>query len=132
MSDAKERMVIREELTNEWHKRGIESGQEYSMLTSEIAKATFGMTPSRHKSLKGLKRQSLREHMTSLEQTFSMLGEALATEIIRREDAKGFWKLRSAVRRGGAVAGIARRQLEKVTGQPVVSTANHLLQSKQK
>jgi DNA-damage-inducible protein D len=118
-------IAIREELTEEWHDRGVQ-GREYGILTSEIARATFGVTPSEHKKLKGLKRQNLRDHMTDLEQIFGMLGEASTTEIVRSEDARGFAQNKRAARRGGAVAGNARKQLEQETGQPVVTPQNYL------
>jgi DNA-damage-inducible protein D len=118
-------IAIREELTEEWNKRGLQ-GSEYGILTNEIAKATFGVTPAEHKAVKGLKRQNLRDHMTDLEQIFSMLGEASTTEITRSEDAKGFNAARSVARRGGDVAGKARKQLEKETGKSVISGSNYL------
>jgi len=118
-------IAIREELTEEWGQRGI-AGREYGILTSEIARATFGVTPSEHKKLKGLKSQNLRDHMTDLEQIFSMLGEASTTEITRNENALGFNQARSAARRGGSVAGNARKQLENETGKPVISPENYL------
>lgn len=119
-------IAVREELTDEWHKRGVKDGQEYSILTAEIARATFGVSPSDHKKLKGLKRENLRDHMTDLELIFTMLGEASTTEIARTDDAKGFPQNQQAAKRGGAVAGKARKQLEQETGQDVVSKKNHL------
>ena len=119
-------IAIREELTEEWQKRGVKKDTEFSILTSEIARATFGVTPGQHKKLKGLKRENLRDHMTSLEQVFGMLGEASTTEIARSEDAQGFAGNKGAARRGGAIAGNARKQLEQETGQPVVSSENYL------
>lgn len=125
-------IAVREELTDEWKKRGIKEGQEYSILTAEIAKAAFGITPSQHKKLKGIKRENLRDHMTDLELIFTMLGEASTTEIARSEDAKGFHQNKHAARRGGDVAGKARRQLEHETGQNVVSNNNYLPRSEKK
>ena len=119
-------IAIREELTGEWSKRGVKAGKDYQILTTEIAKATFGVTPAEHKRTKGLKRQNLRDHMTDLEQIFGMLGEASTTEIIRTEDVQGFHGNRRAAKRGGSVAGNARRQLERETGRPVVSKENYL------
>lgn len=119
-------IAVREELTDEWHKRGVKDGQEYSILTADIARATFGVSPSDHKKLKGLKRENLRDHMTDLELIFTMLGEASTTEIARTDDAKGFPQNQQAAKRGGAVAGKARKQLEQETGQDVVSKKNHL------
>ena len=83
-------IAIREELTDEWKKREVKEKKEYEILTAEIAKAAFGVTPGKHKKIKGLKRENLRDHMTDLELIFSMLGEAATTEITRVHDAKGF------------------------------------------
>ena len=107
-------------------KEGSERKREYEILTAEIAKAAFGITPSQHKSLKGLKRENLRDHMTDLELIFSMLGEAATTEITRVDDAKGFHESKHTARKGGEVAGIARKNLEKKTGKRVVSRENYL------
>jgi hypothetical protein len=119
-------IAIREELTDEWKKRDVKQKREYEILTAEIAKAAFGITPSQHKSLKGLKRENLRDHMNDLELIFSMLGEAATTEITRVDDAKGFHESRHAARKGGGVAGKAREDLEKKTGKRVVSRGNYL------
>ena len=119
-------IAIREELTDEWQKRGVKEGRDYSILTAEIAKATFGITPSEHKRLKGLKYENLRDHMTDLELIFTMLGEASTTEIARTDDAQGFRENKDAARRGGNVAGKARRQLESETGDKIVSDDNFL------
>jgi hypothetical protein len=119
-------IAIREELTDEWKKRNVKQEQEYAILTAEIAKAAFGVTPGEHKQLKGLKRENLRDHMTDLEQIFSMLGEAATTEITRVDDAQGFDESKAAARKGGEVAGTARKDLEKKTGKRVVSTENYL------
>ena len=104
-------IAIREELTDEWKKRDVRQEQEYAILTAEIAKAAFGVTPGEHKQLKGLKRENLRDHMTDLEQIFSMLGEAATTEITRVDDAQGFDESKTAARKGGEVAGTARKDL---------------------
>lgn len=120
-------IAIREELTDEWQKRGVKEGRDYSILTAEIAKATFGITPSERKRLKGLKYENLRDHMTDLELIFTMLGEASTTEIARTDDAQGFRENKDAAQRGGNVAGKARRQLESETGDKVVSDDNFLL-----
>src|SRR3989338_6964552 len=82
-------IAIRDELTSEWDRRAIKTEREYAILTAEISKATFGLTPSEYKELKGLKRENLRDHMTDLELIFSMLGEAATTEITRNKNAKG-------------------------------------------
>src|SRR3990172_5278394 len=113
-------IAIREELTDEWKKREVNEKREYEILTAEIAKAAFGITPGQHKNLKGLKLQNLRDHMTDLELIFSMLGEAATTEITRVDDAKGFDESKHAARKGGEVAGKARKDLEKKTGKKVV------------
>ena len=122
-------IAIREELTDEWKQRKVKEEQEYAILTAEIAKAAFGVTPDEHKQLKGLKRQNLRDHMTDLELIFSMLGEAATTEITRVDDAQGFEENRHAARKGGGVAGKARKDLEQKTGKRVVSSENYLAAS---
>lgn len=119
-------IAIHEELTEEWHKRGVQDTKEYAILTAEISKATFGLTPSEYKKLKGLKRENLRDHMTDLELIFTMLGEASTTEITRKEDARGFWESKNAAKRGGGVAKRARQQLEEETGEKVVTKKNYL------
>lgn len=123
---------VRDELTNEWQKRGVKEGREYGILTAEISKATFGIKPSEYKQLKGIKRENLRDHMNDLELIFSMLGEASTTEIARVEDAQGFGQNHNAAVRGGGVAGRARKQLEKETGQKVISKQNYLPQGPKK
>jgi len=119
-------IAIREELTDEWKKRDVREKKEYEILTAEIAKAAFGITPGKHKKLKGLKRENLRDHMNDLELIFSMLGEAATTEITRVDDAKGFHESKHAARKGGNVAGKARKDLEQKTGKKVVSKENYL------
>ncbi|GBE05239.1 hypothetical protein BMS3Abin10_00862 [bacterium BMS3Abin10] len=119
-------IAIREELTDEWKKREVKEKREYEILTAEIAKAAFGITPGQHKKLKGLKRQNLRDHMNDLELIFSMLGEAATTEITRVDDAKGFSENKKSARKGGGVAGKARKDLEKKTRKKVVSRENYL------
>ena len=119
-------IAIREELTDEWDNRGVEAQREYSILTAEISKATFGMTPSEYKNHKSLKRENLRDHMTDLELIFSMLGESATKEIAVNRDAQGFEENKSASRIGGRVAGNARRELEQESGKPVISHENYL------
>ena len=119
-------IAVREELTDEWRKRDVKQEREYAILTAEIAKAAFGITPGEHKELKGLERQNLRDHMTDLELIFSMLGEAATTEITKVDDAQGFQESKTAARKGGEVAGKAREDLEKKTGKKVVSPENYL------
>ncbi len=119
-------IAVRDELTNEWQKRGIQDQKAFAILTAEISKATFGLTPTDYKKLKGLKRENLRDHMTDLELIFTMLGEAATTEIARNKDAQGFNQNQIAARDGGAVAGNARRQLEVKSGKKVVTRQNYL------
>ncbi|MBW2989667.1 Bro-N domain-containing protein [Candidatus Woesearchaeota archaeon] len=119
-------IAIRDELTDEWGKREIKTKKEYSILTAEISKASFGMTPSQYKKFKGLKKENLRDHMNDLELIFTMLGEASTTKIARKKDAKGFAKNRSAAKEGGTVAGVARKELEKRSGERVVTSENYL------
>jgi len=123
-------MAVRGELTDEWNARGVQEGKEYAILTAEIARATFGVTPGAHKKLKGLGAlktgNNLRDHMTDLELIFTMLGEAGTTEIARKHDAQGFDPNRNAAKQGGTVAGNARRELEAKTGAPVLSKKNYL------
>ena len=125
-------IAIREELTDEWKNRGVKEEPEYSILTAEISKATFGLTPSQYKRFKGLKRQNLRDHMNDLELIFSLLGEAATTEITRNRDAQGFGENKSAAIEGGEVAGKARKDLESKTGKRVVSKQNYLLRPQNK
>jgi hypothetical protein len=119
-------IAIREELTDEWKKRGVKEDAEYAILTAEISKATFSLTPTQYKKLKGLKRENLRDHMNDLEQIFSMLGEAATTEITLNKDAQGFHESKDAAHQGGDVAGKARKDLEGRTGKRVVSKQNYL------
>lgn len=119
-------IAIREELTDEWDQRGIKIQREYAILTAEISKATFGMTPSEYKEHKGLERENLRDHMNGLELIFSMLGEAATKEIAVNQDAQGFDQNMTAAKTGGKIAGDARRQLEKESGKPVISKENYL------
>lgn len=119
-------IAIREELTEEWKNRGAKDHQDYQILTAEIAKATFGLTPGEHKKLKGLERENLRDHMNDLELIFNMLGERATTEIHRNEDSQGVPKLKSDAKAGGDIAGGARKQLEKKLGRPIISKANYL------
>jgi len=119
-------IAIREELTDEWEKHGIKEQKEYEILTAEISKAAFGLTPSQYKKLKGLKRENLRDHMTDLELIFSMLGEASTTQITKVNHPDGFFENKSVAKRGGNVAGIARKKLEQETRRKVVSKENYL------
>ena len=117
---------IRSELTEEWKNRDVGSNKEYAILTAEISKATFGMTPSEYKQLKGLERQNLRDHMTDLELIFTMLGEASTTEIARNKDAQGFEENKHAALAGGEVAGNALKDLENKSGKKVTTAQNYI------
>ncbi|MBL7073361.1 MAG: Bro-N domain-containing protein [Candidatus Omnitrophica bacterium] len=119
-------IVIREELTDEWQKRGIENQKNYAILTAEISKATFNMTPSEYKKFKNLNRENLRDHMNGLELIFSMLGEASTTEIARNKNSQGFKENKKSAKQGGEVAGGARKDLEKKSGRKVTSRKNYL------
>jgi len=123
-------IAIREELTGEWKDRGIQEQKDFAILTAEISRATFGITPSQHKSLKGLARQNLRDHMNDLELIFSMLGEAATTEITRAKDARGYTRNKEAAKEGGTVAGQARKELERKSGRKVVTSENFLPEKK--
>jgi DNA-damage-inducible protein D len=123
-------IAIREELTEEWKSRGVKEQKEYAILTAEISKATFGLTPAQYKKVKGLKSQNLRDHMNDLELIFSMLGEASTTAIVKTKNPKGFTENQVAAKQGGSVAGKARRDLEIKTGQKVVSSENYLPETK--
>lgn len=123
-------IAIREELTDEWKNHGINEKIEYSILTAEISKATFGITPSQYKEIKNLKNQNLRDHMTDLELIFSMLGEASTKEIVINTNPQGFDENKKVAKAGGKIAGDARKQLEKQSGKKVVSRQNYLPDSK--
>jgi len=121
-------IAVRAELTDEWKSRGIKEQPEYAILTAEISKAAFGLTPSEYKELKGLQRENLRDHMTDLELIFSMLGEAATTEIARKQDVQGFPENKVAAHKGGKIAGDAREKLEIETEDKVVSSENYLIE----
>jgi len=124
-------IAIREELTDEWKTRGVKEQKEYAILTAEISRATFGITPSQYKKVKGLKSQNLRDHMNDLELIFSMLGEASTTAIVKTKNPKGFVENKIAAKQGGSVAGKARIDLEKKTGKKGITLENFLPSSKQ-
>ena len=120
-------IAIRQNLTDEWKKRGINEEHDFAILTAEISKATFGMTPSEYKELKGLdKRQNLRDHMDDLELIFTMLGERVTTEISVKEEPNTFLESKNIAKRGGRVAGVAREQTEKELGRSIVNKNNFL------
>lgn len=120
-------IAVRDELTDEWKKRGVKEQAEYAILTAEISKATFGMTPSEYRDFKALNHtgDNLRDHMTDLELIFTMLGEASTTEIARNTDSTGLPENRRAARVGGRVAGNARKELEKKSGRKVSARENY-------
>lgn len=123
-------IAIREELTEEWKNRGVREQLEYAILTAEISKATFGLTPSEYKKVKGLKSQNLRDHMTDLELIFSMLGEASTTKVTRAKNTKGFIENKIAAQIGGKIAGNALKELEKESGEKVITSENYLPETK--
>lgn len=117
-------IAIREDLTDEWQKRGAAEQKDYEILTAEISKATFGVTPNEYKKLKGLKRENLRDHMNDFELIFTMLGERSTTEIHRQEKSEGVPKLKQDAKRGGRIAGNAKKELEKEIGKPIITKQN--------
>lgn len=122
-------MAIRQDLTDEWEERGISSNKDYAILTAEISKATFGMTPQEYKNHKNLPAQSkvnLRDHMTDLELIFTMLGEKVTSEISKNEKPDNMSKHKKVARRGGNVAGNARKETEKELGKSITSDDNYL------
>ena len=121
-------IAIRQNLTDEWKTRGITKEKDYAILTAEISKATFGLTPSEYKDVKGLtkKNQNLRDHMTDLELIFTMLGERVTTEISQQEKPDTFSENKKVAKRGGNVAGVARKETEKELGHSVISSENYL------
>jgi len=124
-------IAIRQNLTDEWKERGINNDHDFAILTAEISKATFGLTPSEYKEVKGLVKKShnLRDHMTDLELIFTMLGEKVTTEISQKEKPDTFPKNKQVAKRGGRVAGNARRETEQELGQSIISTKNFLDQT---
>lgn len=121
-------IAIRQNLTDEWKKRGITEERDFAILTAEISKATFGMTPSEYKEFKGLtkKNQNLRDHMDDLELIFTMLGERVTTEISEKEQPETFNENKKVAKRGGNVAGVARKETEKELGRSVSTPKNFL------
>ncbi|MEO7446263.1 MAG: BRO family protein [Ferruginibacter sp.] len=124
-------IAIREELTDEWKSRGVKEQKEYAILTAEISKAAFGLTPAQYKKVKGLKSQNLRDHMNDLELIFSMLGEASTTAIVKTKNPIGFVENKITAKQGGSVAGKARIDLEKKTGKKIVTKENYLPHAKE-
>jgi DNA-damage-inducible protein D len=125
-------IAVRNELTDEWDKRGAELQKDYEILTAEISKATFGIIPAEYKKLKGLKRENLRDHMNDMELILTMLGEQTTTEIHRKNDSRGVPRLKDDARSGGQIAGSARKQIERKLGRSIVSKENFLPNKKLK
>lgn len=119
-------IAIRDELTDEWHERGISSQREYSILTAEISRATFGLTPGEYKKFKKLKKENLRDHMDDIELILTMLGEATTTRFTRDKDSQQFPELKNDAKDGGDVAGATRKDIEGKLGDSVVSSDNYL------
>ncbi len=122
-------IAIRQDLTDEWTERGIGSGKDFAILTAEISKATFGMTPKEykeHKNIPAKSKSNLRDNMTDLELIFTMLGERVTTEISQDEKPEGIPENKKVAKRGGGVAGVARKEAEKELGRSVISKENFL------
>lgn len=117
---------VRKELTNEWDDRGVKQGIEYAILTNEIYKAWSGMTTRQYKDYKGLKKENLRDNMTTLELVLNMLAEATTTEISKTTEPETFEENKTVAKRGGQIAGNARKEIEKDTGKPVITEKNAL------
>ena len=128
-------IAIRQNLTDEWKERGVEEKKDFAILTAEISKATFGMTPSEYRDFKNLPKQSkanLRDHMDDLELIFTMLGERVTTELSQKEKPDTFTKSKNVAERGGRAAGNARKETEKELGRSVISKKNYLEKKKRK
>ena len=119
---------VRKQLTNEWQQRGVKEGLEYAILTAEISKATFGMTPTEYQTFKGLERHNLRDHMTNLELIFTMLGEESTRMTAVEEDAQGFVENQEAAQKGGRITGNALKLYEKQSGRKISTKDNFLKQ----
>ena len=115
---------VRKELTDAWDEHGIQKGKEYAILTDEITKAWSGMTTRGYKNLKGLKKENLRDNMTTLEIVLNMLAEATITELTKTTNPKGLEENRKVAKEGGSVAGNARKEIEQKTGKPVITSKN--------
>ena len=121
---------VRKELTDAWEDHGIEKGKEYAILTDEITQAWSGMTTRGYKNLTGLKKENLRDNMTTLEVVLNMLAEATTTELTKTTNPKGLEENRKVAKRGGSIAGNARKEIEKETGNPVITSKNAVDMSK--
>ena len=115
---------VRKELTDAWDDHGIEKGIEYAILTDEITKAWSGMTTRGYKNLKGLKKENLRDNMTTLEIVLNMLAEATTTELTKTTNPQGLEENKKVAKRGGNIAGNTRKEIEKETGKPVITSKN--------
>ena len=115
---------VRNELTAEWQERGVQQGKEYAILTDEITKAWSGMTTRQYKKLKGLKKENLRDNMSTMEIVLNMLAEATTTELSKAHQPEGFSESQKIARRGGSYAGQVRQDIEKDTGRPVITSQN--------
>ncbi len=122
-------IAVRDELTEEWKKRGMQEPSGFGILTAEISQATFGMTPKEYQKFKGLKNQNLRDHMDDIELILTMLGEATTTRFTRERDSRVFLRLKKDAQDGGSVAGSTRRDIEQKLGKRVVSRENFLQKS---
>ena len=133
MEDNKVALFQEKQVRREWKKRGVKEGQEYSILTAEIAKATFGVTPSQHARLKNLEKENLRDHMTPLELIFTALSEEATRLNAINSDAQGFNDNHDAAQKGGNAAGEARKRFEAVQNVTVLSSENflHLLKKEE-
>jgi len=123
---------IRDELTGEWSKRGVSKETDFAILTAEISRATFGLTPKEYKILKSLEKENLRDHMDDIELILTMLGEATTTRITKDRDSKKFQELKNDAHDGGEVAGIARKNIENKLGKSIVTKDNYLKLSESK
>ena len=119
-------IAIRDELTDEWKERGIQKEKDFAILTAEISKATFDMTPSEYSTFKGLKKQNLRDHMDDIELILTMLGEATTTRFTKDRNSQKFPELKKDAKEGGDVAGATRKDIEKKLGTTVISSENYL------
>ena len=115
---------VRKELTDTWQDHGVKAGKEYAILTNEISKAWSGMTTREYKNLKGLKKENLRDNMSTLEIVLNMLAEATTTELTKTKNPQGLDENKKVAKDGGSIAGNARKEIEKETGQPVITSKN--------
>lgn len=115
---------VRKELTDTWQDHGVKAGKEYAILTNEISKAWSGMTTREYKNLKGLKKENLRDNMSTLEIVLNMLAEATTTELTKTKNPQGLDENKKVAKDGGSIAGNARKEIEKETGKPVITSKN--------